>query len=174
MTCALGALAGCGGNPADPDSGALESPVDPSPPTSAPATPDATPTTSPTSSPSAVASADGGGDGDAEGDDSPSTAGGGVCRYIGAEEVGAVLGGITVRGSAVPGQTGCTFDQGGKRGMSVTVLDRSTSRAGGMAGAKAEANSAVEGTPQDLSGIGSAAFVVTGAMFGGPDVNAAG
>jgi hypothetical protein len=43
-----------------------------------------------------------------------------------------------------------------------------------MAGAKSEANSAVEGTPKDLSGIGSAAFVITGAMFGGPDVNAAG
>ena len=43
-----------------------------------------------------------------------------------------------------------------------------------MDGAKSEATSAVEGTPQDLSGIGAAAFVVTGGMFGGPDVNAAG
>ena len=30
------------------------------------------------------------------------------------------------------------------------------------------------GNPQNLSGVGSAAFVVTGSMFGGPDVNAAG
>jgi hypothetical protein len=43
-----------------------------------------------------------------------------------------------------------------------------------MDGAKAEATSAVEGDPQDVAGIGSAAFVVTGSMFGGPDINGAG
>jgi hypothetical protein len=76
--------------------------------------------------------------------------------------------------AAVPGETGCTFDQGGKRGTSVTVLDRSTAQAGGMDGAKNEATSAVEGEPQDVPGIGAAAFVVTGSMFGGSDVQAAG
>jgi hypothetical protein len=43
-----------------------------------------------------------------------------------------------------------------------------------MDGAKNEATSAVEGEPQDVPGIGAAAFVVTGSMFGGSDVQAAG
>lgn len=141
---------------------------------STPATP-ATPTraTSPKPSRSVTPTTAPGGDGDAEGDDEPATKGGGVCRFVGAEEVGAVLR-TAVSGSAVPGETGCTFTQGGSRGVSVTILDRSVAQVGGMDGAKDEANSAVEGTPQDVRGIGSAAFVVTGTMFGGPDVNAAG
>ena len=114
-----------------------------------------------------------GGDGDATDTKAPSTAGGGVCSHLSAEQVGAILG-VPVRGSAVPGETGCTFEQGGRKGTSVTVLDKTAAEAGGMDGAKAEANSAVEGEPEDLSGIGAAAFLVTGSMFGGPDVNAAG
>jgi hypothetical protein len=43
-----------------------------------------------------------------------------------------------------------------------------------MDGAKNEATSAVEGEPQDVPGIGAAAFVVTGSMFGEPDVQGAG
>jgi hypothetical protein len=127
-----------------------------------------TPKPSPTRSPSSD-----GGDGDADETAAPSTAGGGVCSHLGADQVGAILG-ATVRGAAVPGETGCTFSQGGRRGTTVTVLDRSTAKAGGMSGAKDEATSAVEGDPQDVAGIGSAAFVVTGSMFGGPDVQGAG
>ncbi|WP_148046654.1 hypothetical protein [Nocardioides pocheonensis] len=172
------AAAGCGGSQVDPDQGALGSTVNPTPTSTAPApTPaptaavtSAMPKPTPTRTPKATAS---GGDGDAQDQKAPSTAGGGVCSHLGAGQVGAVLG-VTVTGAAVPGQTGCKFDQGGKTGMSVTVLDKSTSEAGGMAGAKTEANSAVEGDPQDVPGIGSAAFVITGSMFGGPDVNAAG
>jgi hypothetical protein len=130
-----------------------------------------TPTPKPKPKPSATPAA--GGDGGADGNAAPSTAGGGVCSHLGADQVGEVLG-VAVRGTAVPGETGCKFDQGGKRGSSVTVLDRSTAKAGGMDGAKAEATSAVEGDPQDVAGIGSAAFVVTGSMFGGPDINGAG
>ena len=176
-----GTLAGCGGSAIDPGSGALGSSDEPTPsasvtPTPTPAAPPssatATPSTRPTRSASPTPTA-AGGDGDASEHGAPSTAGGGVCSHLGASQVGAILG-VTVRGAAVPGETGCTFDQGGKRGTTVTVLDKTTAQAGGLDGAKAEANSAVEGQPQDVPGIGSAAFVVTGSMFGGPDVNAAG
>jgi hypothetical protein len=145
-------------------------PATSTPSTSTPTTSTPTPTHTRTPKPSPSAA---GGDGDSQGHAAPSTAGGGVCGHLGADQVGAILG-VTVTGSAVSGETGCTFKQAGTRGMAVTVLDKSTSAAGGMAGAKNEANSAVEGEPQDVPGIGSAAFVVTGSMFGGPDVNAAG
>lgn len=179
LTGAVSLTAGCGGSEVDPGTGALGSTVEPTPTTAAPTpTPLPSQTPTPTTSSTSAAPASStptarGGDGDASGGKSPSTAGGGVCSHLGASQVGAILG-VGVAGAAVPGETGCTFEQGGKRGMTVTVLDKSTAQAGGMAGAKDEANSAVEGTPQDLPGIGSAAFVVTGAMFGGPDVNGAG
>ena len=174
---ALSLAAGCGSTTTDSGTGALGDTVSPTPttpaatPTTAPATPAST-TAAPTKAPSKTATASGG-DGDAAGDNAPSTAGGGVCSHLGAQQVGAILG-VAVRGAAVPGETGCKFDQGGAKGMSVTVLDKTTAQAGGMDGAKSEANSAVEGEPQDVAGIGSAAFVITGSMFGGPDVNAAG
>jgi hypothetical protein len=173
---ALWLTAGCGGQQADPADGAAAPTPDPTPtsltPTPTPTATTSAPAPTPTRTPKASPSADGG-DGDAQGDTAPSTAGGGVCSHLGAGQVGAILG-VTVTGAAVPGETGCTFKQGGKRGLSVTVLDKTTAAAGGMEGAKTEANSAVEGDPQDVPGIGSAAFVVTGSMFGGPDVNAAG
>lgn len=175
VLCVLaGLLAGCGGSDVDPGTGALGSTVDPTPTTPA-TTPTATkqPTKKPKPTTSATTAEPAGGDGDAEGDDEPASKGGGICRYVGAEEVGAVLH-TAVQGAAVPGVTGCKFDQGGNRGMSVTIIDKSARQAGGMSGAKTEATSAVEGTPKDLSGIGGGAFVVTGTTFGGPDVNAAG
>lgn len=180
----LGLSAACGSNQSASDGG-VGATIEPTPttstptaptPTSAPATstPTATPTPTPTRTrtprPSPTPA---GGDGDSQGHAAPATAGGGVCGHLGADQVGAILG-VTVTGSAVSGETGCEFKQAGARGMAVTVLDKSSSAAGGMAGAKNEANSAVEGEPQDVPGIGSAAFVVTGSMFGGPDVNAAG
>ncbi len=173
LTGALGTLAACGGSSVDPGEGALGSTVDPTPTTATPSTSPSPATRTPKPSKSATSAPAQGGDGDAEGDGSPAVAGGGICRYVGAGEVGSVLG-VAVSGTAVTGQTGCKFDQPGNRGLSVTLLDTSVAQAGGMSGAKAEANSAVEGTPQNLSGIGSAAFVVTGSMFGGPDANAAG
>jgi len=178
LTGAVSLTSACGGSAADQDQGALGSTVDPTPTTPPVDTPTPSPTTttltpSPTATAKASPSAASGGDGGADGKAGSSTAGGGVCARISATQVGAILG-VPVTGSAVPGVTGCKFDQGGKRGTSVTVIDKTTAEAGGMAGAKDEANSAVEGTPEDLGGIGSAAFVVTGGMFGGPDVNGAG
>ena len=179
LTGAVCLTSACGGGSAGEGQGALGSTVDPSPTTSALDTPRPSPTTTtltpaPTATVRATAKASSsGGDGGAGGKTAASTAGGGVCGRISASQVGAILG-VPVTGTAVPGVTGCKFDQGGKRGTSVTVIDKTTAQAGGMAGAKDEANSAVEGTPEDLGGIGSAAFVVTGGMFGGPDVNGAG
>jgi hypothetical protein len=167
------ASGGTTGSGSEPDTAAT---LDTTPTTATTTTP--APTSTPTSAatktpkprPSPTPSS---GDGDADEGTAPSTAGGGVCRHLSAEQVGAILG-TPVRGAAVSGETGCTFEQGGKRGTSVTVLDRSTARAGGMDGAKNEATSAVEGEPQDVPGIGAAAFVVTGSMFGEPDVQGAG
>jgi hypothetical protein len=171
LTVALTALTGCGGSDVDPGEGALGSTVNPTPTTTA-ATPTTTATTAKPKPTKAGTTADEGGDGDAEGDNEPATKGGGICKFVGAEEVGAVLD-TAVQGAAVPDVTGCKFDSAG-HSLSVTIIDKSAVTAGGMDGAKSEATSAVEGDPQDLSGIGSAAFVVTGTMFGGPDVNAAG
>lgn len=174
LTCVLGVVLGtaaaCGGSDVEPGTGALGSTVDPTPATPSAPTPSITRTPTPT--PTLTPTPDDGGDGDAEGDDAPATAGGGVCSDLGADEIGAVLG-ATLKGAGIPGG-GCRFDQGGKQGSSVTILDKSAAEAGGIAGAKNEATSAVEGEPEDLTGIGSAAFVVTGTMFGGTDVQAAG
>jgi hypothetical protein len=171
---ALTLAAGCGGSANDPDEGALGPTVAPDPTTAAvaPTTPVATPTspattkaaTSPTATPTGH-----GGDGDAVGDDEPPTAGGGVCGRLTASQIGAVIGG-GVEGEGLPGG-GCEFDHVDPKLPAATVKD---TRYAGMEAAKTEATSAVEGDPEDLSGIGSAAFVVTGTVYGGPDVQGAG
>jgi hypothetical protein len=46
--------------------------------------------------------------------------------------------------------------------------------AGGMDGAKEAATSSIEGVPQDVSGVGDAAFVVTGTAFGGDAIQGGG
>ncbi|WP_148045041.1 hypothetical protein [Nocardioides marmorisolisilvae] len=113
------------------------------------------------------------GDGDGEDDDTPATAGGGICGDLSAGEVGAVVGG-TVKGAALPGG-GCGFTQASAKAPSATFVEKSLAKTpGGMDGAKTEATSSVEGDPHDLSGIGDAAFVVTGTAFGEPAVQGAG
>jgi hypothetical protein len=175
LACTLGALPACGGDEPDADTGALGSTADPTPTTTS-ATPTKQPTKQPTKTrtpkPSPTETVDEGGSGDGEGDDSPATAGGGVCSDISAGQVGDVLG-VLVSGSGISGG-GCQFKQAGKSGTTVTILDKSAARAGGLAGAKQEATSAVEGEPENLSGIGAGAFVVTGTIFGGTDIQAAG
>lgn len=129
------------------------------------ATPPPTPTPTPTPS---------GGNGDSTDPHKPATAGGGICGVISAAEVGHVVGG-RFTGSAIPGGAGCTFDQANAKAPSVTFVEASYARtSGGMAGAKNDATSSVEGTPEDLTGIGDAAFVVTGTTFGGPYTDGAG
>lgn len=176
LAAVLTLTAACGGSGKDTGEGALGSTVDPTPTTpstSATATPSApapTPTKTrkppATSRPTATAT---GGDGDSVGDDEPFTAGGGVCGKLTASKVGGVIG-AGVRGAGLSGG-GCQFDHADLRLPAATVKDTAYA---GMDAAKTEATSAVEGEPQDLPGIGTEAFVVTGTVFGGPDVQGAG
>ncbi|MFL6155981.1 MAG: hypothetical protein ACJ72D_07820 [Marmoricola sp.] len=163
-------LTGCGSAKqpaADAPGTALTTPTgdgtpDPGPGTTSDTTPTPTPTPTETE-----------GDGDSEGDDTPATAGGGICGDLSADVVGAVLGG-TVKGAALPGG-GCAFTQASSKAPAATFVERSLAKTpGGMEGAKTDATSSVEGTPQNLSGIGDAAFVVTGTAFGEPAVQGAG
>jgi hypothetical protein len=173
LVSALGmALTACGGSSGDPDdAGALGSPSStPTLPTATP-TKHVTKTKTPKPKPSPTATPDDGadgGDGDSVDDDTPVTAGGGICSRISAADVGEVIGsGVT--GTGISG--GCVFSHADHRAVVATVKDEPYA---GMDAAKAEATSAVEGDPENLSGVGRGAFVVTGTIFGGTDINGGG
>jgi hypothetical protein len=163
-------LTGCAkAHPAASDQPAPSTPATTTaPPTSAPPSPTRTKKPKPTKKPTRTA-----GSGGAGGTDEPATAGGGICSDLDASEMGAVLA-VTVTGSAIPGG-GCEFDPHTDGDPSATVVETSfAATPGGMDGAKTNATSSVEGNPVDLTGIGDAAFVVTGTAFGGPDIEGAG
>lgn len=168
----LGFTAACGSD--DPAAEDTPSPtVTPSVTSSATPTPTPKPTSTPTPTASPTEDPDDQvGDGDSEGDDSPATAGGGVCGELSSDEVGTVLAG-TVTGSALGGTGGCKFVQADRKAPSATVIDKPF-RAGGIDAAKNDATSSVEGTPEDLLGVGKEAFVVTGTVFGGTAIQGAG
>lgn len=166
LACALGVLPACGGSEVDPDEGALGSTVSASP-TTHPAKPSKKPKKSKKPKPTPTRSEDG--DGDSIGDDAPVTAGGGVCAEISPSDVADVVGG-EVKGSGLSGG-GCLFSQSDRRAPETTIKDE---KYAGMDAAKTEATSAVEGDPENLAGIGRGAFVVTGTIFGGTDINGAG
>lgn len=167
IVVALGLAAGCGGN--DPAAAPEPSETPTVTPTTAPPTPTPSLTSTPTPTPTPDEEPDDQvGDGDADASTGPATAGGGICSELSADEVGAVLGG-TVKGKALGDVPGCTFTMASARAYAATFTPAKS-----MAGAREEATSAVEGTPQTVAGIGTEAFVVTGTMFGGPDVQAAG
>jgi hypothetical protein len=113
------------------------------------------------------------GDGDAAGNQGPATAGGGVCAHLAASAVARVVD-AQVSGSALGGPPGCEFKTSNGTTADVTVTDMTVAAAHGMAGARNDATSGVEGTPTDVGGIGDAAFVVTGTMFGEPAIAGAG
>ncbi len=165
----VGALVGgCGLNDDDADPTTTPVPTA-STPTAAEPTPGAT--TAPSSTP--APSEPPGGSGDAEDDEKPATAGGGICSDLESAAVGQVLGGSVVGAGLAP--RGCEFNQASRRAPSATFVESSyAATAGGMDGAKANATASVEGEPEDLKGIGTAAFVVTGTVFGGEDVQGAG
>jgi hypothetical protein len=175
LAAALSLTAACGGSSKDTGEGALGSTADPTPTTpatSAAITPTPTPTATKTRKPHVTATPTNSptaGDGDSVGDDEPFTAGGGVCGKLTASQVGEVIG-AGVRGSGISGG-GCEFDHADQRLPAATVKDTAYA---GMDAAKTETTSAVEGEPQDVPGIGTAAFVVTGSVFGGPEVQGAG
>ncbi|RNL65053.1 hypothetical protein EFK50_03505 [Nocardioides marmoriginsengisoli] len=164
-------LTGCGKD-------AEKDPVaaDPTTPTvSSSPTPTATPTPTPTRKPKPTRTptrpAEGNGDG--EGDDTPAADGGGICADLDAGEVAAILGGA-VTGSAMPPK-GCAFNRKNPSAPAASFAETSfAGTPGGMDGAKTGATSSVEGEPVDLTGIGDAAFVVTGTAFGGTDLQGAG
>ena len=180
LLLALGAsLTGCGGDSSDPTAGEDTSDgISVSTPTATPTTP---PTASPTvtrsptrtPSPRPSASAPALGNGDPVDDDRPATAGGGVCGDLDSSEISALVR-AKVSGSGLGGQPGCLFATPDGRTVAVTVVDRRAVDVGGMDAAKQDAVSGVEGEPENLSGIGSAAFVVTGGMFGGAEIQGAG
>ncbi|MFL6159019.1 MAG: hypothetical protein ACJ72D_23270 [Marmoricola sp.] len=163
-------LAGCGKDASTPPAA-----DDVTPTASVPVTPSTTPvpsptrTTTPKPTRTPTAASGNGGEG---GEDAPATAGGGICRDLSASAVGKVLGG-TVTGAALPG-TGCGFNQKNAKAPAATFVTTPYDQAAGMASAKDGATSSVEGDPEDLTGIGDAAFVVTGTAFGGDDIQAAG
>jgi hypothetical protein len=136
-------------------------------------TPLATPTPTQTATPTHKASPTkpAGGNGDSAGDNEPATAGGGICMVLSTTEVGQVLSG-TVKGAGLP-DSGCEFTQSDHKAPAATFIE-TTYAPDKMPGAKALATSSVEGTPEDLTGIGDAAFVVTGTSFGQPDIQGAG
>lgn len=161
-------LAGCG--PSDDEADPAGAPT---PAASTSAAPGPTDSGVPTPEPAPTETEPPGGSGDGEEDDKPATAGGGICSDLEAEAVGAVLGGATVGTGLAP--RGCEFRQASSRAPSATFVESSAAGAsGGMDGAKSNATASVEGEPEDLTGIGSAAFVVTGTVFGGTDVQGAG
>lgn len=163
-------LAGCGGEDAEPTTmdDAPSSTAASLPPVTASPTPTPTPKPKPSKKPRPTR-----GSGDAEGDDEPAAEGGGVCVELSEDEIGAVLGG-PVSGAALPGG-GCAFNQARPRPPAANIIDVPyADMAGGMAGAEENAISSVEGEPEDVTGIGEAAFVVTGTSFGGSDVQGAG
>lgn len=170
-TALVGALVGgCGLTEDDADPTGTPTPSASTPTTPEPE-PAATDTAAPTTTP--APSEPPGGSGDGEEDDKPATAGGGICSDLEATAVGQVLGGTVVGAGLAP--RGCEFNQASARAPSATFVEASyAATAGGMEGAKSNATASVEGEPQDLSGIGTAAFVVTGTVFGGEDVQGAG
>ncbi len=142
--------------------------------TSPAATPTPRPTTPQTQpEPSKESSSLPAGSGDGEEDDAPATAGGGICSDLDATDVAAALGGNVTGAGLAP--AGCEFRQGDSAAPSATFVEASFARTpGGMSGAKSNATASVEGEPQDLRGIGTAAFVVTGTQFGGEAIQGAG
>lgn len=165
------ALVGCGED--SPDAVADDPTPTAAVSTSPTPTPSATPRPSPTAKPTKKPTKPAEGSGDSEGDDEPAAAGGGICTALSEDEVGAILG-STVAGSAIPGG-GCAFTPSGPRPPAANLIEVPyADMDGGMDGAKENAISAVEGDPEDVSGIGDQAFVVTGTSFGGTDVQGAG
>lgn len=173
LTAALAAGCGASDDTAGPGetSPSLAPPSDSSSPTPAPTRTPGPAVPAPTPTPAETEPPEGSGDG--EDDDKPATAGGGICSDLESEDVGKALGG-TVRGAGLP-PGGCEFTQRDRAAASATFLETSFKKTpGGMSGAKSNATASVEGEPQDLAGVGDAAFVVTGTVFGGDQIQGAG
>ena len=88
-----------------------------------------------------------------------------VCKVLGAEDVGKILGTDVKR---VVAEGGCRFASPDDAAAASLGISQGTLRElGGIDGAKAGITAVVEGEPQDVPDVGDGAFVVVGPTFGG-------
>ncbi len=137
----------------------------PTPTRSSPASPSrpATPATTP--APTKTATVRGGGEDTGSG--TTKAPKGAVCARVVDRDIATVLGTSVTRSSF---SGGCTFAQSDSAAPTATLEQ---TRFTGMQAAHDDVTSAVEGSPQPVS-IGDEAFVVTGTMFGGTDIQGGG
>lgn len=177
VAAALGAVAGCGTTPtAGPLATGTPSPTSTALATTTPILPGSTPTSAAPADDEATGQPSGDdqqGNGDADQTPGEIDAVGGFCRQIGIEGMGRILG-VPVSGQAIAGVQGCRFVTTDDRSVEVTLIQTKYRPADGMAVARNEATSTVEGTPVNLDDVGLAAFVVTGTVFGGDQTQGAG
>ena len=95
-----------------------------------------------------------------------------VCKVLGAEEVGAILGAPVER---VVAENGCRFaSPDDPDAVSLGISQDELAALGGIDGSKAGIGSVVEGEVTDVPGVGDAAFVVVGPTFGGTTLTGGG
>jgi hypothetical protein len=95
-----------------------------------------------------------------------------VCKVLGAEDVGKILGAPVER---VIGDKGCRFaSPDDPDAASLGISQDDLTALGGIDGSKAGIASVVEGEVEDLPGIGDGAFVVVGPTFGGSTLTGGG
>lgn len=141
-----------------PPSSPTNSPTPTQSPTATPTRP-ATPASPPAKSPT--------GRGGGENTGSGSAPTGAVCKRVQDRDVATVLGARVTRSSF---SGGCTFEQSDSDAPAATLEQ---SKFAGMKAARDDVTSAVEGSPEPVT-VGDEAFVVTGTMFGGSDLQGGG
>jgi hypothetical protein len=95
-----------------------------------------------------------------------------VCKVLGADEVGEILGAPVER---VIAQKGCRFaSPDDPDTASLGISQDELTALGGIDGSKAGISSVVEGDVEDVPGVGDAAFVVIGPTFGGTTLTGGG
>jgi hypothetical protein len=95
-----------------------------------------------------------------------------VCKVLGADEVGEILGAPVER---VIAEKGCRFaSPDDPDAASLGISQGELAALGGIDGSKAGITSVVEGDVEDVPGVGDAAFVVIGPTFGGSTLTGGG
>ena len=95
-----------------------------------------------------------------------------VCKVLGADDVGKILGASVER---VIAEQGCRFaSPDNPDAASLGISQDELIALGGIDGSKAGISSVVEGDVEDVPGVGDAAFVVIGPTFGGSTLTGGG
>jgi hypothetical protein len=95
-----------------------------------------------------------------------------VCKVLGADEVGEVLGASVER---VIAEKGCRFASPDDPDVaSLGISQDELTALGGIDGSKAGIGSVVDGDVEDVPDVGDAAFVVIGPTFGGSTLTGGG